>query len=231
MRSVDRPVLLQGRLADPARPDEAVVTRRFVASYGKGVGDTVTALLPTPEEARSERSIAGPRPGGPRVTMRIVGVVRSPWFSDGPQSHGTLLPTAALVRSYRANLVTDITWFNALVRLEGGEAALPAFKTHLAAVTGRSDINVRNLPEESRHRQRAAAFEARWLLAFGVAALVAALVLVGQALTRYVGASLADLQVLRALGMTRTESVVAAVAGPLVAAAAGASGGSPAAWW
>jgi hypothetical protein len=225
MRTIDRPVLLQGRLADPTRPDEAVVTRKFVITYGKGVGDTVTAHLPTPQEAQAERSITGPRPGGPQLTMHIVGVVRSPWFSDTPQSHGTLLPTAALARSYRANLVNDITWFNALVRLKGGAAALPAFKAHLAAVTGRSDIDVRNLPEELRHRQRAAAFEARWLLAFGAVAFVAALVLVGQALARYVGASLTDLQVLRALGMTRTESVLAAVVGPLLAATAGAGGG------
>jgi hypothetical protein len=36
-----------------------------------------------------------------------VGVVRSPWFSDGPQSHGTLLPTPALLRTYGPNPLID----------------------------------------------------------------------------------------------------------------------------
>ncbi len=225
MWTVERPVLLQGRLADPKRVDEAVVTRKFVTTYGKGVGDTVTALLPTAEAAQAPMAITGPQPTGPRIVIHVVGVVRSPWFSDGPQSHGTLVPSAAMVRRYQANLLNESTWFNALIRLRGGAAAVPAFQAHLARVTGRSDLGIRNLPDELRHRQRAASFEARWLVAFGGAALVAALVLLGQALGRYVAASLTDLQVLRALGMTRTESVLAAVAGPLLAAVAGAGGG------
>jgi FtsX-like permease family len=225
MRTVERPVVLQGRLADPAKADEAVVTRRFVTSYGKGVGDTVTALLPTPEQAQS-LAISGPPPSGPRLTIRIVGVVRSPWFSDGPTTRGTLVPSAAMVRLYRPNLVPDNgVWFNALIRLRGGEDALPAFQADLARITGRSNIGIRNLAEETRRRQRSAAFEARWLFGFGGAAFAAALALVGQALTRYVGAGLADVRVLRALGMTRPETVLAAVAGPLLAAAAGAGAG------
>ena len=225
MRTVERPVVLQGRLADPTRVDEAVVTAKFVTTYHKGVGDTVVAILPTPEARQRDDPIVGPPSSGPRIPMRIVGVVRSPWYSDGPQSGGSMLPTAALLRSYRPSLVNDSTWFDALVVLKGGEAALPAFKAHLAELTGRSDINVRNLPEELRHRQRAASFEAMWLLAFGIAAFVAALVLVGQALARYVSASLTEVQVLRALGMTRKEGVLAASVGPFLAATVGASAG------
>src|SRR4029453_15974536 len=100
MRTIERPIVLSGRLGAPDRADEAVVTQRFVTTYGKGVGDTVTARFPTPEEARSSRDISGPPGSGPRVEIHIVGVVRSPWFTDGPLSHGTLLPTPALQRSY-----------------------------------------------------------------------------------------------------------------------------------
>jgi ABC-type lipoprotein release transport system permease subunit len=226
MRTIERPIVLQGRLADPNRADEAVVTRSFVTTYGKGVGDTVTATLPSPEEAQRTQEIGASEPSGPRVPIRIVGVVRSPWFTDGPMSHGTLIPTPALWRTYQKNLHNDYTWSNALIRLKGGEAAVPAFKEHLAAVTGRSDVLVDDRAEVLRRRQRATAFEARWLLAFGAAAFLAAVVLIGQALTRHVTASLADLPTLRALGMARNQAVLAALAAPLGAATAGACGGA-----
>jgi ABC-type lipoprotein release transport system permease subunit len=225
MRTIERPVVLRGRLADPDRFDEAVVTQRFVTTYGKGVGDTVTAALQSLEEAQSPPG-STPRSSGPRISIRIVGVVRSPWFADGPMSYGTLIPTPALLRTYEANLLTRDTWPNALIRLKGGEAAVPAFREHLAALTDRSDVLVDNRAEQLRRQQRAAAFEARWLLAFGAAAFLAAVVLIGQALTRHVAASLADLPTLRALGMSRNQAVTAAPAAPLAAATAGACGGA-----
>src|SRR5919202_5605371 len=65
MRTVERPVVLQGRLADPSRVDEAVVTPAFVESYGRGVGATVHAVLPTVEQGRNV-SIRGVDAAGPR---------------------------------------------------------------------------------------------------------------------------------------------------------------------
>jgi hypothetical protein len=224
MRTIERPVVLSGRLADPDRVDEAVVTQRFVTTYGKGVGDTVTARMPSPEEALSGTEISGPPGSGPRVAIRIVGVVRSPWFTDGPISHGTLVPTPALQRTY--DVFDQEAGYRALLRLKGGEAAVPAFREHLAAATGRSDILVEDRAEVLRHQQRAAEFEARWLFAFGAAAFLAAVVLIGQALTRHVAASLADLPMLRALGMARSQVVLGALAAPLVAAVVGACGGA-----
>src|SRR5919199_335578 len=221
MQTVERPVVLAGRLADPARVDEAVVTQRFVARYGKGVGDRVTAVLPSPQEASGALTITGPLPSGPRIPITIVGVVRSPWLSDGPQSKGRLLPTPALLRSYRPSLLNGYTWLSAVIRLRGGEAAIPAFTTHMAAVTGRSDLWIQSQPEQWRHRQDAATFEARWLFAFAAAAFLAATVLVGQALTRSVALSLGPLPTLQALGMSRRQLVSSATAGPVLAAAAG----------
>jgi ABC-type lipoprotein release transport system permease subunit len=220
-RTTEVPVVLAGRLPDPSRADEAVVTPRFVDSYHLGVGDTVTAVLPTVSQATDDRSIHGPAGAGPRQPIHIVGVVRSPFYSDVPVSRGSLIASPGLLAAYRPNLINGLNWRDALVRLRGGAAAVPAFTDHLAALTGRTDISVRNLADEGDHRQRADAFEARWLLAFGLAALVAAVVLVGPALTRYVGAGTADLRVLRALGMTRRETTVAAMAGPVLAAVVG----------
>ena len=44
MQAVDRPVVLAGRLADPSKPDEAVVTARYAELNGLTVGDTGSSV-------------------------------------------------------------------------------------------------------------------------------------------------------------------------------------------
>ena len=51
MRTIERPVVLQGRVYDPSRADEVVVTANFPAGYGKGVGDMLTLHLPAPRQS------------------------------------------------------------------------------------------------------------------------------------------------------------------------------------
>jgi hypothetical protein len=233
MDTVERPVVLAGRLADPSRADELVMTARFADSYGKHVGDTLTVHLMTPQQAEDPSFFGGGTPpAGPRIRARVVGVVRSPWFSDEAGLPGKLFPTGALFTRYPANFIGAHQTFgfvNALVRLKGGEADLPAFRRHLAAVTGRSDIDVWDNADFLRQEQKGDGFESACLLAFGLAALVAALVLVGQALARGVAAGAADLRVLRSLGLRRGQGTVVATAAPALAALAGATLGVAAA--
>jgi FtsX-like permease family len=59
----------------------------------------------------------------------------------------------------------------------------------------------------------------------GAAALVAAFFLVGQSVARHTSATMADLQVLQAVGMTQRQAVASAAAAPLLAAIAGATAG------
>ena len=77
--------------------------------------------------------------------------------------------------------------------------------------------------------QRITGYEAACLLAFALAALLAAIVLIGQSVSRYTSAAVADLQVLQAVGMTPRQAVASAAAPPAVAAAAGATLGVAAA--
>jgi hypothetical protein len=225
-RTLEVPVLLSGRLADPNRADEAMVTPEFSRHYHRRLGDVVTAHLYAPAQVKAASAMDSDpgAPQGPRVRIRIVGIGVPYWGHDTPGTTGGLLPSPGFAKQYRANFYDDANSFsNALVRLRGGEASLPAFEAHLAAVTGRSDIDVWNLPAQQRQEQRAVSFQARALLAFGAAALVAALFLVGQALARMTAGSMTDLLALRALGMTPRQAVLAASAGPLVAALAGAA--------
>lgn len=108
MHTIERPVILDGRLVDPARADEAVVTANFVQTYGRGVGDTVTLRLFTPEQVDTGVSAVSvatpPRPDGPTVPVRIVGVVRSPWLGDAVGEPGRLFPSPGLAAQYPHNV-------------------------------------------------------------------------------------------------------------------------------
>src|SRR6266487_1467710 len=228
-RTIERPVVLEGRLFNPSRADEVLVTPKFVASYGKNVGDALALHLPSPRQAGTGYDGSTGPPRGPSVRARIVGVGRSPWGSataDGPGQKGGVLASPALFTHYRTNIMGARTYINALVRLKGGAAAIPAFRTDLARVTGRSDIDVwNNIVDFGDPIRRVTGYEAACLLAFALAALVAAFFLVGQSLARYTSATVVDLQVLQAVGMTRRQAVASASAAPFLAAAAGTTAG------
>jgi hypothetical protein len=234
MRTIERPVVLQGRIYRPSRADEVVVTPGFAGSFGRGVGDFVTLHLPSPAQSDQggyDPSLNGP-PRGPLIRARIVGVVRSFWFSDVPGVPGGAFASPALFARYRVNFMGTASQaaINALVRLKGGERAIPAFKADLARVSERPDIDVLdNYAGMGAQARRITGYEAACLLAFGVAALAAAFFLVGQLVARYTSAAVADLRVLQAVGLTSRQAVGSASAAPFLAAVAGATLGVAAA--
>jgi hypothetical protein len=218
MRTIERPVVLQGRVSDPSRVDEVVVTPKFLMAYGQGVGDTLTLSLPSPQQAEQGYDPADGVPArGPRIRVRIVGVIRSFLFSDSIGSTGEVFPSPALVAHYRANFMGRhvTTYLSSLVRLRGGVAALPAFRADLARVTRRSDIDMwNNVVDFGAPARRVSGVEAACLLAFGVAALAAALFLVGQSVARYISSTMTVLHLLRAPGSTPWQAVASASVNP-----------------
>jgi hypothetical protein len=233
-RTIERPALLAGHLFDPGRADEILVTPQFAHLYHKGVGDLVTMRLASPKQVDKEWDGTTP-PRGPVIRARIVGVGRNVFGSattDGPGSKGGVLASPALFDRYRANILgtNGRMYINALIRLKGGAAAIPAFRADLARVTGQPNIDVWNNREFFGGAMvRITRYEAACLLAFALAALVAAVFLIGQSVARYTSATVADLQVLQAVGMTPRQAVASATAPPLLAAAAGATLGVAAA--
>jgi FtsX-like permease family protein len=227
-RTIERPVILAGRLFNPHRADEVVVTPKFAATSGKHVGDSLTLELASLRQADEGYDGSSGAPAGPRIRARITGVIRSPWdvSGDAPGSPGAVVTTPAFFARYRANIMgsSGQVYINALIRLKGGEAAIPPFRAALARVTGRDDIDVwDNSVNFGDPIRRVTAYEAACLLAFGLAALVAALFLVGQSVARYTSATAADLRVLQSVGMTRQQAIAAAAAGPFLAGLAGAT--------
>jgi hypothetical protein len=230
MESVERPVVLEGRLADPARDDEVVVTSNYEGGYGKRVGDTVTLQLLTPEQIdEAAFGAAYPDPEGPEIEAEIVGVVRSGWFSDTPDApRGRVIPSVGFFEQHQANLLgtAGLIYSNALVRLEQGAAGIPEFRERLAEVSGRRDIEFFDLVDTATHYVDVSGFEARSLLAFALAAAIAAVFLIGQSVARYAAGTTADLQVLRAFGMPPGQLRIGTAAGPAIAAVVGAAMGA-----
>lgn len=229
MDTVERPVVLAGRLPDPARADEAIVTPGFVQRHGLGVGDRVGLRLFTPEQIDATYGTQiVPEPEGPVLDTTIVGVVRSFWFSDTPGGPGMFGPSPGLLAQYRSNLLgaREVASVNAMVRLTDGAAGIPAFQAELARLTGQSDIAVIDQTAAAAAAQRTIDFEAGCLLAFALAALAAAAVLVGQTISRFASAAAADLGVLRAVGMRRQEALGAAAAAPVLAVVLGGLAGT-----
>ncbi|NDL56754.1 ABC transporter permease [Phytoactinopolyspora mesophila] len=231
MRTIERPIVLDGRLFDPARPDEVVASPRFEDSFGLGVGDTVTIRLYAPEQidAFFTENIEPINAEGPAIEATIVGVVRSAWFSEEVMDDpGFVVPSPALYEEYAPSLLgaeLGSGYVNALVRLHGGEGEIPAFKANLAEVTGNPGIDVWNMADDIRHYRELTGFEANSLLAFAAAAGIAAVFLVGQSIARYAASTVADLQVMRAVGMAPRQSRWVAATGPALAALAGAAFG------
>jgi hypothetical protein len=227
MRTVERPVVIAGRRADPSRADEATVSPAFVRMYGFGVGDTITAHLYSAEQARrmSEGSPAPDTATGPTVRIRIVGVVLSPWYFDDAGFEGQFYASPGLAASYPENIIGRATpeagSLGALVRLRRGDADLPAFQQHLSAIAGRRDVTIRALSEFAHRHRHSTTYEAAWLLAFAAAAAAASALLIGQALARHVAFTVADLQRLAAVGMTPAQLMRTAATAPVLAVAVG----------
>lgn len=213
MRTIERPVVIRGRMLDPNRPDEAVVAGDYQAIFGYDVGDTLHLHLPSPQQADtgSTDEMSADDYKGPEIDVHIVGEVKSPWFvTSGPQNAGLVL-SPTLMADYRANILGATGhggWENDGFRLQHGEADIPRLRQDIARITGRS-IDVWDYQASYDTYQSIDDHDAGFLAAFGLAALVAAVVLVGQAIGRYAASSTTELETARALGMSPSQVTLA----------------------
>jgi ABC-type lipoprotein release transport system permease subunit len=217
--TIDRPTLLSGRFPDTRNPLEALGSPGFIKKHGA----YVTARLPTKAQIGPEGDIApNTKYAGPAVRIHIVGEAKNTFSLGGP------VPNFQLSYGFFEKYIKPVfPWFaNARVRLKGGEAAIPQFRRELAAATHSQKIDVVNWHEDIAGAQRTASFTATGWLLFALAALLASLVLVGQAFARYCAGAADDLGTLRALGLDGRQSRLAAAFGPALAGVAGAALGA-----
>lgn len=226
MSTVERPVVLEGRMLDPDRLDEVVITPGWTELYGQGVGDTLGIRLHTPEavDAYNLDGIEAETADGPAFDVTIVGVIRSPWLSDELETDGRVVVSPAVFAEYPENLLgaQDTSRTNALVRLHSGQDDIEPFRAGLARVSGTTTVDVWDVEVQfGEHIRDVTRFEADALLVFAAAAGLASVFLVGQSVARHTASAATDLRVLGAFGLTPRQARWAAAAGPGLAAAAG----------
>ncbi|HEX2701174.1 MAG TPA: FtsX-like permease family protein [Acidimicrobiales bacterium] len=202
-RTLSRPLLVDGRLPDPEREDEIVVNREAASRYGLHVGQHLTVVGSTDiTDFFRDVTPSGP----PEVRATVVGIgdstIDAVFLPDQPG----FVPSAAFLARF-----PEVPRFpNLVVRLRPG-TDVTAFHRRASAALGLPDVPVRDLAEDRKRVSHGTDLERTGLLLFAGAALLAGLVLVGQALTRTVYAMAEPVLSLRALGLTNSELVGALV--------------------
>jgi FtsX-like permease family len=242
---LDRPLLVAGRHPDPARPLEVAVNERLAHQRRLRPGSTFAMWAYTPEQLRRAR---GPKdlgpPEGPAFRFAVTGIERqptdlNPLAADTDVEYlGTqdLYLTPAFWRQYAGKAGAFDEPFLGL-RLRGGERDFSAFSAAVRRLPGgaKAVIGAGSDSEAvAADAQRGIHLQAVALLLFAGLAALASLLVVGQGLARQVQLDAAEHPALRAIGMTRTQLVAAALvhasligAGGAVLAAALAAALSP----
>jgi ABC-type lipoprotein release transport system permease subunit len=215
---LNRLKVLQGRLPDPARADEAVADFTLP---GARVGQRVSVplLSSTVGDTHTPDFSADPVP----ATFTVVGIVAAPaQFPPFAANSYFAGPNYYLTPAfYRAHETSVAAFEFTLVRL--GPGAVGAAQHQADALGHGRPVAVQQLGDQARDVNRSIHLVAvaLWLLA-GLLMVVAVLVL-GQLLARQIALDAADYPVLRSLGMTRRQLAGLAVARCTAIGAIGAS--------
>jgi ABC-type antimicrobial peptide transport system permease subunit len=233
---VDRARVIAGRAANPAAVDEVAIDESVAAQTHLGIGDhlDVASYAPRQMAVALRGGDPGP-PAGPRVSLRIVGLVRRP-FDLGRRGAigGITILTPAFYRAYSGRIGT-YGGGSIRVRTRNGLPDIPQIKAAALRIFGSSSgLSVTDPATEAGGAQDAinVLTIALWIIAGVIAA--AGAVAIGIVLTREIALPTFEQETLRALGMTRFQrravsaprAFIVAVGGAVVAvvAAAAASG-------
>jgi hypothetical protein len=225
--NLERFEITRGVRPDPSRVDEALASPGFIKKFGS----TVTVEMASPALMRRLDKLVSEGKLDPtadlpswvhldqRQVIHIVGEGKSP-FGAGDPSDPQFIPSYGFWRKYIDGKMPDLR--NALIKLKAGEAGIPAFKSQLAALTHNKPIDVVDLTAQGNQGfKKSTTFTARGWVAFAAVALLASLVLIGQAFVRFSSLILPELETLAALGLERRQSHVAAALGPALAGGLG----------
>lgn len=217
----DRFTPTTGRRPDPGRPDE-VAMNEFTAKQGHyQVGQSLDLGTYAVAQVRDPNFFTHPSP--PKLLTRATIVGIGLFTEEVLQDESDASPLVLLTPAYTAQaLPYGMYSWQGLV-LKGGDADVDAVKKqYLALLSPGSPEFFRVTSVDTFHALRATRPLSIALALFGVIAGLAALVLVGQAISRMVRSDHEDRAVLRALGGRPGDIMRSAMVGPVLATFTGA---------
>ena len=232
--TVDQVRVIEGRVPDAGRADEVGISERVAGDLDLDVGEAIAFQSYTPEQSPALQSVSEVTPpAGPRATVRVVGILRSPLDLESQADSPGAYLTPAFYRTYRGRIAA----FEGLsrVRLRGGQADLPAFDQAVRQIyKDDPELVIAPASQEAARVEDAVEVGVVGLLLFAATAGLAGLVAVVQSLGRHLSHSAPEEPVLAGLGMTRpqrltasTLALVPAIVGAALLSAAGAALASP----
>lgn len=238
-RDYERPIVVDGRLADPGEALEVVVDEALSATFGVGVGEQLTMVAYTPDQGEALfEQIGRLQPTGPHFDLDVVGIVRHPNdVVTGPDvpdvvylGSRELYLTPAFDAQHRdvdvasiGGLFGDPSLTDLQVRLREG-ADPERFADGIRALDGDAEIELStsdNL-EAQRDAERAISLQASAVLGFGVLVALTGTLLASLAIRRQHESDLEARTTLRAIGLA-PRAIVAVTVGKLALAAAAAA--------
>jgi len=208
----DRMTVLAGRLPRPGATGEIALTPGQARFFHTGVGGRVTYELYRTNPVTNASVPAG------RSTFVVTGIVDLPPVlgDQFDQVDNAVLPPAATARYLNGEFAFG--WVG--LRLTAGSAGIPALQRRLATVADRVDrmfhvppgtirLNIRRLDIVHHEVQQGIEPQAVALAVLGGLAVLALLVLAGQAMAQLLDRSTPDVAGLRAMGATRAQAALA----------------------
>jgi hypothetical protein len=217
LREVDRPRLLEGRLADPGRDDEVTLGRASAELLGVDVGATIDLVTLTPDQFDALQTGEFSGFGGPRLRLHVVGITQISDEISEPARMATAIATPAFFSSYSGRAAGF--GGTARVRLVDGADGVGAFEDNLRQTLGSGpDVALTAAKDVDRPTTRALAALSVGLGLFAMVAGAAGLAAGAQAISRVLAEVADDHAALPAIGMRRRRlaDVYPLVAGPTV---------------
>ncbi len=230
----ERPRILEGRVADPTSTTEVTINEAIARQRRLRVGDTLalSSFTPAQIDAQRDGTATGiPEPGGPAVRLRVVGISRSP--SDlgiDSTKGGILLLTPGFGRRY-ASQIGSYSGDLLAVRLRHGAADSNRFARRATRFFGGAQaFAVQPAGQGNAGVQQSVDVLAVGVAIFAGVAAIAGLTALGLVLRRRIDVGAGDEEVLRSLGLTRTQRALAVGVPAVPVALLGALVGVLGAW-
>src|SRR3984885_9660836 len=215
--------LVSGRMPDQSSVHEALASFTLQRDYGIGPGTVIRLPMAAASQWGAElRAMAGapvPKPAGPTIALRVVGIAAAESeFPSGESSAYDLYPTQAFASATRGTPALPFYY----VRLRHGQADFARFEAAASGLNGAGvqDLDAAAAAITASIRPQAVGW---WVLA--VLAALAAGTVVGQALARQTAAENPDPPILSALGLSSRQSAALSMLRTLMVALAGAAAG------